>query len=94
MIRVPLHKIKDSLSQYLRQAEQEDIIITRHGVPAGILIGFENPDEWWEELLLRHPQFQARVAQARENLRAGRGRTIEEVREKYAAETSAEAENQ
>lgn len=83
MKQVPLHQVKDSLSKYLRLAETEDVIITRHGVPAGILIGFANPDEWWEELLLRHPQFQARTAQARRSLREGRGRTIEEIREKY-----------
>lgn len=85
MRQVPLNQVKDSLSKYLRLAETEDVIITRHGVPAGILIGFADPEEWWEELVLRHPQFQERVTQARENLRAGRGRTIEQLREKYAA---------
>lgn len=87
MMQVPLNQVKDSLSKYLRLAETEDIIITRHGVPAGILIGFTDPDEWWEELLLRHPQFQARIVQARASLREGRGRSIEQLREKYATET-------
>jgi prevent-host-death family protein len=39
--RVALSKIKDDLSRYLRQAESEEIVITRHGKPAGVLIGFE-----------------------------------------------------
>lgn len=56
------------------------------GVPAGILIGFSNSEDWWEELLLRHPKFQARVAQARKSLREGRGRTLEQIKEKYASE--------
>ncbi|MEM7128619.1 MAG: type II toxin-antitoxin system Phd/YefM family antitoxin [Chloroflexota bacterium] len=86
MMQVPLNQVKDSLSKYLRLAETEDVIITRHGIPAGILIGFANPEDWWEELLLRHPKFQARVAQARKNLREGRGRTIEQLKEKYADE--------
>ena len=34
MIQVPLNQVKDELSRYLRMAETEDIIITRHGVPA------------------------------------------------------------
>ena len=55
MIQIPLNKVKDDLSRYLRMAEKEDIIITRHGIPAGILIGFEDPEAWWEELLLREP---------------------------------------
>lgn len=46
MIQIPLNQVKDDLSRILRLAEKEDIIITRHGVPAGILIGFENPEDW------------------------------------------------
>ncbi len=37
MREVPLHKAKDDLSKYLRDAEKEEIIITRHGKPAGCL---------------------------------------------------------
>jgi len=65
-------------------AAKENIIITRHGVPAGLLIGFEIDNaDWWEELLLEHPRFQARIAQARASLRAGKGITLEALREKY-----------
>ncbi len=38
---VPLSEIKDDLSRYLREAETQEIVITRHGKPAGLLIGFE-----------------------------------------------------
>jgi prevent-host-death family protein len=93
MIRIPINQVKDDLSRVLRMAEKEDIIITRHGVPAGILIGFEDPEDWWEELLLRDPRFEARVAQARGSLREGQGISIEELREKYGIESrTAEAE--
>ena len=37
---VPLSEIKDDLSRFLREAETQDIVITRHGKPAGVLIGF------------------------------------------------------
>ena len=90
MIRIPINRVKDDLSRILRMAEKEDVIITRHGVPAGILIGFEDPEAWWEELL-RDPRFRARVDQARGSLREGRGTRIEELREKYCVEPSAEA---
>lgn len=72
MIQVPLNQVKDELSRYLRLAEQEDIIISRHGVPADVLIGFEDPAAWWEELLLRDPRFRDRLTQARGSLREGR----------------------
>jgi prevent-host-death family protein len=86
MIRIPINQVKDDLSRVLRMAEKEDVIITRHGVPAGILIGFEDPEAWWEELLLRDPRFRARVAQARGSLREGRGISVEELQEKYGSE--------
>ena len=87
MIQVPLSRVKDDLSRYLRMAEKEDVVITRHGVPAGILIGFENPESWWEELLLRDPRFKDRIVRARANLREGRGISIEELREKSELQT-------
>jgi prevent-host-death family protein len=85
-----LNELKDDLSRYLRMAEKQDVIITRHGVPAGILIGFEDPEDWWEESLLRDPRFRERIAQARAHLREGRGARIEELREKYESEPPAE----
>ena len=83
MIRIPLNQVKDDLSRILRLAEKEDVIITRHGVPAGIRIGVENPEDWWEELLLRDGRFRERVVQARDSVREGRGISIEELREKH-----------
>lgn len=93
MIQVPLYEVKNDLSRYLRLAEKEDVIITRHGVPAGILIGFADADEWWEEALLRHPQFQQRIAQARQSARAGKGVTIEQLRAELALEAPAVTTN-
>lgn len=82
MIRVALNEVKDELSRYLRIAEKEDVIITRHGVPAGMLIGFEDPDDWWEELLLRNPRFRERIEQARYSIDEGKGISLEELRSK------------
>ena len=86
MKQVPLNEVKDDLSRYLRMAASENIIITRHGVPAGILIGVEDPEDVWEELLLNSPQFKARIAQARANVRAGRFKTLDEIKAKYKLE--------
>jgi hypothetical protein len=32
----------------LREAADGDIVITRHGKPAGVLIGFKSDDDWFE----------------------------------------------
>jgi len=77
--QVPLSEIKDDLSRYLREAESQEIIITRHGKPAGILIGFGSEDDWFEYRLEHDPRFLRRIDQARESLRARRGTRLEDV---------------
>jgi len=42
MKKVALSNVKDELSRFLRMAEKEEIVITRHGKPASVLIGFES----------------------------------------------------
>jgi prevent-host-death family protein len=79
MKQVALSEVKDDLSKYLRLSEKEDIIITRHGKPAGILIGFETEEDWFDYRLEHDPAFLERIEQARKNLRAGRGTKLEDV---------------
>ena len=71
--------MKDDLSRYLKLASREEIVITRHGRPAGLLIGFEDEEAWLEYRLENHPEFLDRVADARAALRAGRGIRLEDI---------------
>jgi prevent-host-death family protein len=80
MKNVPLSEMKNDLSKYLRIAEAEDVVITRHGKPAGVLIGFKSENDWFEYRLVSDPRFVKRIQRARANLKAGRGRRIEDVR--------------
>ena len=79
MKEIPLSEVKDDLSHFLREAEKKDIVITRHGKPAGVLIGFASEDDWFEYRLENDPRFLRRVAQARKSLRAGRGVRLEDL---------------
>jgi prevent-host-death family protein len=73
MKKVPLSEIKDDLSRFLREAEQREIVITPHGKPAGVLIGFESEDDWFEYRLETDPRFLRRIKAARGSIRAGVG---------------------
>jgi len=79
MKRIPLSEVKDDLSRYLHLAEGEEIVITRHGKPAGILIGFKSEDDWFEYRLTHHPEFLARIDKARADIRAGKGVRLEDI---------------
>jgi prevent-host-death family protein len=77
--QVPLSEIKDDLSRFLREAEKREIVITRHGKPAGVLIGFESDEDWFDYRLENDPRFLRRIDQARKSLRAGRGVRLEDI---------------
>lgn len=76
---VPVAVLKDDLSRYLREAETREIVITRHGKPAGVLIGFASDDDWFDYRLERDPRFLDRIADARRSLRAGQGTRLEDL---------------
>jgi len=79
MKQVALSEIKDDLSKYLRLAENEEIVITRHGKPAGILVGFASEDDWFDYKLEHDPRFLQRITQARKSLQAGKGVKLEDL---------------
>lgn len=81
MKKAALSDVKDDLSRFLRLAEKEEVIITRHGKPAGVLIGFESEDDWFDFRLENDPRFLRRVEAARRSLRAGRGVRLEDTDE-------------
>ena len=76
---VRLSEVKDDLSHYLREAESREILITRHGKPAGVLIGFASEDDWFDYRLENDPRFIERIAAARESLRRGHGVALEDA---------------
>jgi len=78
MKKIPLHEAKHNLSRYLRDAEKEEIVLTRHGKRAGVRIGFSSEDEWFEYRLEHDPRFLRRIAQARRSIAAGKGIKPEE----------------
>src|SRR5438094_10086112 len=89
MREVPLSAVKDDLSRYLRLAEKEGIVITRHGRAAGVLIGFASEEDWFDYRLENDPRFLSRIAAARTSLRAGRGVRLEDGEERPRANTPA-----
>jgi len=72
---------QDFLVRTSPEAEKEEIVITRRGKPAGVLIGFASEDDWFDYRLEHDPRFLDRIEKARKNLRAGRGVRLEDVKD-------------
>lgn len=79
MKKIALSEAKDDLSRYLRMAEKGEVVITRHGKPAGVLIGFRSEEDWFDYRLENDPQFLRRIELARQSLRAGKGIPLEDI---------------
>jgi prevent-host-death family protein len=79
MKKVALSEIKDQLSKFLHDAEKEDVVITRHGKPAGVLIGFQSEDDWCDYRLENDPRFLSRIERARRSFREGRSVRLEDL---------------
>jgi prevent-host-death family protein len=77
--RVALSKVKDHFSEYLDQAQREQVLVTRHGRVAGVLIGFKSEEDWFDYQLENDPRFLARVRAARTGLRSGKGVLLEKL---------------
>ena len=79
MKKVALSQVKDDLSRYLKIAEKQQVVITRHGKPAGLLVGFASEDDWFDYRLENDARFLQRIERARRSLRSGRGTRLEDL---------------
>lgn len=77
--QVPLSEIKDDFPRFLQEATEREIVITRDGKPAGVLIGFASEDDWFDYRLENDPRFLRRIEQARASLRDGHGVRLEDL---------------
>jgi prevent-host-death family protein len=79
MIMRALSDVKDHLSSYVKQAIKEEIIITNHGRPVGVLKGFATEEEYLEYRLLNDPRFQKIIERSRTEAREGKVTPIEDL---------------
>ena len=79
MIKVPLSKVKDKFSEFIKKAGKEEVIVTIHGRPAAVILGFESEDDWLEYRLLRDEKFLNRIAESRRQYRAGKFKKVDEL---------------
>ena len=72
MKRHTMSEAKNDICSIIREAEAEEVLITRHGKPAAVVIGFQNEDDWFDYKMEHDEKFLQRIAKAREEIRQGR----------------------
>ncbi|NCO33460.1 MAG: hypothetical protein AUJ92_00685 [Armatimonadetes bacterium CG2_30_59_28] len=89
MKQVALAQLRDHLSQYLVEAETEQIVVTKHGKPAGVLTGFPTDDDWFDFQLENDPRFLRKIEDSRASMQAGHGVPWEKVKKEDDERTTA-----
>ena len=69
---------KNNICRSIREAENEDFLITRHGRPAAVVIGFRDEDDGFDYKIEHDERFLRRIAKAREEIRKGEYVTLDE----------------
>lgn len=79
MKKVALTEIEGHFAEYLHLAEEEEVVITHEGKPAGILIGFGSEEDWSDYELENDPRFLQRIEASRQSLRERGGLRLEDL---------------
>jgi prevent-host-death family protein len=70
---------KNDICRIIREAEKDGVLITRHGRPAAVVIGFHDEDDWFDYRLEHDTKFLRRVARARKDIREGRFVSLDDL---------------
>ncbi|NCO35295.1 MAG: hypothetical protein AUJ92_05185 [Armatimonadetes bacterium CG2_30_59_28] len=63
---------QNGISTIIREAEKEEVLISRYGKPAAVVIGFHDDDDWFDYRLEHDATFLSGIATAREEIRKGK----------------------
>jgi prevent-host-death family protein len=70
---------KNDICSIIREAEKDEVVITRHGKPAALVIGFHSEDDWFDYRLEHDEGFLRKIAKARKEMREGQFVTLDEL---------------
>ena len=70
---------KNDVCSIIREAEKDEVFITRHGKPAAVVIGFRDEDAWLDYKIEHDERFLRRIARARKEIRSRRFVTLDEL---------------
>jgi len=70
---------KNDICAIIREAEGGEVIITRHGKPAAVVIGFSDEDDWFDYRLEHDERFLRKIAKARDEIKKGAFVSLDEL---------------
>lgn len=70
---------KNDICAIIRESEKEEVVITRHGKPAAVIIGFTDDDAWFDYRLEHDDTFLRKIARARKQITEGDFVSLDEL---------------
>ena len=62
---------KNDICAIIRESEESEVVITRHGKPAAVIIGFADDDAWFDYRIEHDETFLQKIAKARDQIKRG-----------------------
>jgi prevent-host-death family protein len=72
---------KNDICALIREAEKDEVVVTRHGKPAAIIIGFADDDAWFDYRLEHDETFLQKIAKARDQIKRGEFVSLDQLPE-------------
>ena len=70
---------KNDICALIREAERDEVVVTRHGKPAAVIIGFADDDAWFDYRLEHDEAFLKRISKARDQIKQGEFVSLDEL---------------
>ena len=84
MKTISMTEAKNDICTIIRYAETQEVVITRHGKPAAVIVGFRDEDDWFDYRMEHDEDFLRKIAEAREDIRQGRYISLDELEKESA----------
>jgi len=72
---------KNDICALIREAEKDEVVVTRHGKPAAVIIGFADDDAWFDYRLEHDETFLQKIAKARDQIKRGEFVSLDQLPE-------------
>jgi prevent-host-death family protein len=72
---------KNDICALIREAEKDEVVVTRHGKPAAVIIGFADDDAWFDYRLEHDETFLRKIAKARDQIKRGEFVSLDQLPE-------------
>jgi len=72
---------KNDICALIREAEKDEVVVTRHGKPAAVIIGFADDDAWFDYRLEHDETFLQKITKARDQIKRGEFVSLDQLPE-------------